>query len=198
MNVGDFPRSDSGGERGTPDALHHSGCRYQASTVCPPSSSGRFFLPVGSGEHRNWGSPRGKPPASQCNRKVGENMGVGTLKKLRGLCLRGLAPRTWAVGGGRSLAHTSPTVTSRSRTPPGGGGAFPLCGPGAPGPAPPSAPFQRRWGRRRGPGAGLRGSVEPLPAPARPLPALPALLPRAARPSGRSRGCRQLSALPGR
>lgn len=104
MNVGDFPRSDSGGERGTPDALHHSGCRYQASTVCPPSSSGRFFLPVGSGEHRNWGSPRGKPPASQCNRKVDENMGVGTLKKLRGLCLRGSAPRTWAVGVGRSLA----------------------------------------------------------------------------------------------
>jgi hypothetical protein len=70
-------------------------------------SFGRFFLLLGSGEHGDWGSPRGKPSAPQCNRKVGENMGVGTLKKLRGLCLRGSAPRTGAVEVGSSLALPS-------------------------------------------------------------------------------------------
>lgn len=73
-----------------------------------------------------------------------------------GLSLDGLGPRTVRP---RPL-HGPPrsAVTSRSRPPPRGGGAFPLCGPGAPGPAPGPLPPGRSLPGGGG-GGGVRGAA---------------------------------------
>lgn len=109
--------------------------------------------------------------------KGGESRDERTLVGLE-VSFKGLGPGTvwrWPLGSPPSSA-----VTSGSRTPPGGSGAFPLCGPGAPGPAPRPLPPGRSLPRGGGgggvPSAGARGSARSLPFPARQLPTLPALL----------------------
>ena len=116
--------------------------------------------------------------------------------------MRGLwrGPGTWGFPRGarpENPAGPPPSaVTSRSRPPPRSGGAFPLCGPGAPGPAPGPLPPGLSL-----PGGGGGGGVRGAGLPARPgrcpfprvnsLPCPPAL-PRAAGAE------RPLPPLPGR